>query len=101
MAKNCAGWGLCGAGERILIPPELKWNTLLVLRLLKETLNFLPRQIVRQSLFAAKRGLDDRALLLLQCQNLFLHCATRNKFIAGYHASLADTVGAVSGLILH
>ncbi len=33
---------------------------------LKQTLDFLPRQVIRQCLFAAERGLDDGALLLLQ-----------------------------------
>src|SRR5260221_10504011 len=69
--------------------------------LLKQTLNFLPRQVVRQRLLAAEGGLYDRALLLLQRQNLLLHRATRDELVAGHHTGLADAVSAVGGLVFH
>src|SRR5258708_6386177 len=69
--------------------------------LLKQTLYFLPRQVVRQRLLAAEGGLDDRALLLLQRQNLLLHRAARDELVAGHHTGLADAVGAVRGLVFH
>ena len=34
--------------------------------LLKQPLNFLPRQVVRQRFLTAEGGFDDRALLLLE-----------------------------------
>src|SRR5258705_7481904 len=69
--------------------------------LLKQTLNFLPRQVVRQRLLAPEGGLYDGALLLLQRQNLLLHRATRDELVAGHHTGLADAVGAVRGLVLN
>jgi hypothetical protein len=40
-------------------------DALVVMMSLKQTLNFLPSQVVRQRFLAAEGGLDDRALLLL------------------------------------
>src|ERR1041385_1729182 len=68
---------------------------------LEQTLNFLPRQVVRQRLLAAQGGFDDGALLLLERQDLLLHCAARNEFVACHHAGLADAVCAIRGLVLH
>src|SRR5580765_5293617 len=68
---------------------------------LKQTLNFLPGQVVRQRLFAAESGLDDGALLLLERQNLLLHRAARDELVAGHHACLADAMGAIRGLDFH
>src|SRR5882724_1022766 len=68
---------------------------------LKQTLNFLPGQVVRQCLLAAEGGLDDGALLLLERQNLLFHRAARDELVAGHHAGLADAVGTIGSLILH
>src|SRR6266550_3079928 len=73
----------------------------MVMMLLKQTLNFLPRQVVRQRLLAAEGGLDDGALLLLERQNLLLHRPARDELVAGHHAGLADAVCAIRGLVLH
>src|SRR5437764_2758374 len=72
-----------------------------MMMLLEQTLNFLPRQVVRQRLLAAEGGLDDGALLFLQRQNFLLHRAARDKLVAGHYPGLADAVGAVRGLVLH
>src|SRR5438552_16463289 len=70
---------------------------LLAMMLLKQTLNFLPRQVVRQRFLAPEGGLYDGALLLLQRQNLLLHRPTRDELVAGHHTGLPDAVGAVRG----
>src|SRR5688572_33408513 len=68
---------------------------------LEQTLNLLPREVVRQRLLSAESGFDDGALLLLERQNLLLHRAARDELVAGHHARLADAVRAIRGLVLH